>query len=163
MTRWFQIRCQVGDTWLALKSFDKFVFYYCGWWTFWATKVALEVKIMQICFIQKLDRVWADNKISKNDNCLWSLFSNQKKETGQYCSFNTYLCPTPLSPSGKDNKGQSCLQKYCKGACRKKTKWRCSNCNQEQAFCHPRFHGNNYFRKHCQDFHTFDICQISRE
>ena len=73
------------------------------------------------------------------------------------------LRPTPLSPSGKENKGQSRLQKYCKGGCKKKTTWRCSDCDQEQAFCHPRSHGNECFKKHCEDFHPFDTCQISGE
>ena len=69
---------------------------------------------------------------------------------------NKRLCPAPTTPTGRDNKGQACLQKYCRGkGCKNKSTWLCSACGEDMPLCHSMT-GRDCHQAHCELAHACD-------
>ena len=69
---------------------------------------------------------------------------------------NKRLRPASTTPSGRENKGQARLQKYCRGkGCKNKSTWLCSACGDDMSLCHS-MSGRDCYQAHCEEVHAGD-------
>ena len=71
-----------------------------------------------------------------------------KRMSGVQLTPQKKLRPNPTTPSGKENKGQARLQKWCRVCGVFKSTWVCRNCLGEVPICHPK-EGRECFVTHC--------------